>query len=173
MLFRSESYRQTIFDTAHIFGIIDSVALLVQNAQIRHFSLWHVLGESSVAPEINNIGITYEGELDSLKKWINDRINWLDINIPGLCVATSLNSLSSQIPTIKCYPNPSGEFSTIEFPNELIGDYLQVYDYTGQCIDCIKICSEKLTLVTADWKQGVYLLRVGNKKSQSIKLVKE
>ena len=168
-----ESYRQTILDTAHIFGIIDSVAILVQNAQSRHFALWHVLGEASVAPEINNIGVTYAGELDSLKKWIVDRIDWLDANMPGLCTTTAINEISAVYQLIKSYPNPTHDLLQLDIANILLGEQFEVYDYTGKLIYRREILSEKMTINTNDWSAGVYLIKAGNKNQQSIRVVKE
>jgi hypothetical protein len=168
-----ESYRQTILDTAHVFGIIDSVATLVQNAQVRHFALWHVLGEASVAPEINNIGITYAGELDSLKKWIVDRINWLDVNMPGLCTMTSVSEIANENRLVKCYPNPAHDLLQLEFSNSIIGEQLQVFDYTGKLIFDKEIQSEKMNLITQDWTAGLYMIKVGSKNQKTIRIVKE
>lgn len=168
-----ESYRQTIFDTAHIFGIIDSVALLVQNAQVRHFDLWHVLGEASVAPEINNIGVTYAGELDSLKKWIVDRLNWLDSNMPGLCTMTSTVDLSSDASIVKCYPNPMQSFFTLELPKSYLGTQLCVYDYSGKLISKEVIQSDKKVINASDWKPGLYLINISDAYQQSIRVIKE
>jgi len=168
-----ESYRQTILDTAHIFGIIDSVALLVQNAQVRHFDLWHVLGEASVAPEINNIGVTYAGELDSLKKWIVDRLNWLDSNMPGLCTITSNVNLSSDASIVKCYPNPMQSLFTLEVPRAYLGNQLSVYDYSGKLILRDVIESDKKVINASDWKPGLYLINIGDANKHSIRVIKE
>jgi len=137
------------------------------------FALWHVLGEASVAPEINNIGVTYAGELDSLKKWIVDRIDWLDANMPGLCTTTAINEISAVYQLIKSYPNPTHDLLQLDIANILLGEQFEVYDYTGKLICRREILSEKMTINTNDWSAGVYLIKAGNKNQQSIRVVKE
>jgi len=86
-----EAYRQTMLDTTSIFAYIDSIRNLVQFAQARHFQKWPILGISGPAPEPGAIAVTYNAELDTLKAWINLRLQWLDDSIPGLCSVTNID----------------------------------------------------------------------------------
>jgi hypothetical protein len=58
---------------------IDKTAALLENAQLRNFERWPVLGES-IWP--NDEGAedreTYEEEIEYLKQWLLDRTDWLD-----------------------------------------------------------------------------------------------
>lgn len=109
-----ENYRQTILDTTQLFAYIDSMRNLVQNAHVRHFKKWPILGKSGPAPDYGDVAATYPAEIDSLKNWINIRIQWLDANIPGLCIPTSIseNSLGE---VINCYPNPTNDYFIVDY----------------------------------------------------------
>lgn len=109
-----EFYRQTIFNTKYIFSYADSIKNLVQNAQARHFKKWPILGRSGPAPEIGVIANTYNAEIDTLKNWINSRLQWLDLNIPGLCISTSTNDIDLG-DDFNCFPNPASTNFTIEY----------------------------------------------------------
>ncbi len=101
-----EEYRTNVLSTQDIFAFIDSVGDRVQNAQARHFQKWPLLGVSGPAPEINPVAETYAAELDTLKAWISRRLDWLDLNIPGQCLTTSLTEITDLEPFV-CFPNPS------------------------------------------------------------------
>ncbi len=59
--------RETVLTATNINSIIDSMAAELQEAQARNFSRW-----PSVAPS------SWQGEIDHLKNWLGNRINWID-----------------------------------------------------------------------------------------------
>ncbi len=65
---------------AHIFGIIDSMATVLQEAQERNFQYWPILGQY-VWPNPGPLPNTYAGEIDKMKNWLNERLQWLDFAI--------------------------------------------------------------------------------------------
>ncbi|MBX2980913.1 MAG: CotH kinase family protein [Flavobacteriales bacterium] len=80
-----EYERMNSLSEASINAFIDSVGTLVQNAQVRHFQKWPILGMSGPAPESGPFGATHAEDLMRLKQWIAIRLAWLDNNIPGVC----------------------------------------------------------------------------------------
>lgn len=159
-----ESYRQTILDTQNIFAFIDSMGLLVQNAQTRHFQKWPILGMSGPAPDFGPVATTYYGELDSLKSWIGTRIKWLDANIPGLCTTTGLAETNSAA-DVNCYPNPANDFFTVEYSlPSAMNVAARLYNYLGTQV----LVSNKgiqspgqhsLKLETSALPPGIYMLK--------------
>ncbi|MGL5892323.1 MAG: CotH kinase family protein, partial [Bacteroidia bacterium] len=109
-----ENYRQTILDTTYLFAYIDSIGQLVQNAQARHFQKWPILGMSGPAPDDGPLATTYLGELDSLKKWIAIRLQWLDDSIPGLCIPAGINETNAT-DAFNCYPNPANDYLNVDY----------------------------------------------------------
>ena len=71
--------RQSVLSFDNIFNHIDSVSQYLNNAQHRNFELWDIL-DSYVWPNYQ-LGVTYQDEIDFLKYWIYNRINWIDNNI--------------------------------------------------------------------------------------------
>ena len=132
-----ENYRQTILDTTYIFTYIDSIKNLVQNAQERHFKKWPILGMSGPAPEIGAIATTYNAELDTLKGWINLRLQWLDANIPGVCSNTGVSTFNISN-GIKCYPNPTNNYFNIEYSLS-VDDSKKIKASTKCSINFVKI----------------------------------
>jgi hypothetical protein len=157
-----ESYRQTILDTAFIFAYIDSVRSLVQNAQARHFQKWPILGISGPAPEVGNVATTYNGELDTLKAWINLRLQWLDANIPGLCPNVFINDDRQEISNnLRYYPNPgNGNFHFEGDLNSAHPLQMTVYDLAGKIIDRVSIQPGQLKFDYRLNRKGVYFFNI-------------
>jgi spore coat protein CotH len=67
--------RTTIFSFDHINSIIDSCVTLLDEAKVRNFDRWDVLGV-----DYNNKYIfeTHEEEINYIKNWINQKFTWLD-----------------------------------------------------------------------------------------------
>jgi hypothetical protein len=108
-----QNYRQTILDTTYLFAYIDSMDNLLQNAQARHFQRWPILGMSGPAPEIGAIATTYSAELDTLKSWITIRLDWLDANMPGICIPSGSEIITSN--NFNYFPNPASDFVQIDY----------------------------------------------------------
>lgn len=159
-----EDYRQNILDTTHIFSYIDSVGNLVQNAQIRHFQKWPILGISGPAPEVGAIATTYEAELDTLKHWINLRLQWLDANMPGLCLGV-INKLeeNAENSPLKYFPNPCS--GLIHFEGFLGGGKhfeLKFYDAKGRHFESILLNPGQINLDYQLTGKGFYYFTITN-----------
>lgn len=159
-----EDYRKTMLDTARLFGFIDSMGALVQNAQARHFQKWPILGKSGPAPDFGPVATTYYGELDSLKGWISTRLQWLDANIPGLCVTSGVaeSNLSN---SVHCYPNPTNDYLMMDYELPSTQQVnIRIYNYTGSEVISIPQGTKSngkhaLKLNTATFSPGIYFVK--------------
>jgi hypothetical protein len=172
---RYESYRAGVLDTSYIFNYIDSIRALVQEAQERHFQKWPLLGVSGQAPEVGAIATTYNAELDTLKHWINLRLQWLDANIPGNCNLTTVKSKTiNPLMTFKYYPNPSKDI--IYFESDILSQSSMrfvVYDMNGKLVS-EKYLGSQIQNFTCELKdKGLYYFQIIDRKGvvQSGKIV--
>jgi hypothetical protein len=170
-----DEYRMILLDTTEIFAYIDSVQNLVHNAQARHFQKWPILGISGPAPEVGTIATTYNGELDTLKAWIAERLRWLDDSIPGFCPNVSVKEnhpVSEDF--LRYYPNPgNGDFHFEGFFDGKTPLQMTVYDLSGKLIDRMDIPPGSIQFDYRMNRKGIYLFRLqgGNKQLQYGKLV--
>ncbi len=75
-----KTLRKNELATSEIFDEIDQTAELLSEAQKRNFQRWRVLGRSL----FGNPGpgrLTYQGEVDEMKTWLQTRLQWMDKNI--------------------------------------------------------------------------------------------
>lgn len=159
-----EQYRQNILDTTTIFSYIDSIGTTVQIAQARHFQKWPLLGHTGPDWEIEPIAATYKAELDTLKKWINKRLLWLDANIPGHCITTELTEASLS-GTVNTYPVPASSYLIIDYSlPSAMNVSVRLYNYLGAEVLSIPPITQSagqhsLKLETNTLSSGVYILR--------------
>jgi hypothetical protein len=74
--------RQNILSIPSLFNFIDTVAAKINEAQVRHFVKWPILG-IYVWPNQPPYPTSFAGEITAIKTWIQNRINWLDANMLG------------------------------------------------------------------------------------------
>jgi hypothetical protein len=95
--------RRTFLNQASLNKMIDSVANMVSEAQVRHFTKFNTLGYNNGAPEIDAIPTTFAGEIMKLKNWIATRIDWLDANMVGERPSAVMYEKPA---VIRMFPNP-------------------------------------------------------------------
>ncbi len=78
---RWDDLRTSTLSEGHIESIIDSIAGYLGPAIDRNFERWDIIG-TYVWPNYF-IGESYSEEVDYLKDYINERLSWIDANLPG------------------------------------------------------------------------------------------
>jgi hypothetical protein len=99
--------RNTSLSNARIEFLIDSMVNYIgPSATARHYTQYPILGVG-VWPNYY-VGSTYTEEIDTLKSWINQRLAWLDVNMPGNILPGCLQAPLSITPillTAQSYQN--------------------------------------------------------------------
>ena len=126
---RYTELRSTIFSEEHINSIIDSSVNELGDAVDRNFSKWPILG-TYVWPNYY-VFETHEQEVDYLKSWISDRLEWMDSEILLLKTETSIKPENFYIN--EAYPNPFNPYTTLSYHlpnNETV--YIKIFDIMGR-----------------------------------------
>ncbi len=79
---RWNELRGDILSESYLFDYIDAKALELDESQERNFEKWDILG-TYVWPNPATPA-TYEEEINNLKNWISQRLNWMDAEIMNL-----------------------------------------------------------------------------------------
>jgi hypothetical protein len=129
--------RQTLLKRSHINAIVDSFATVLDQAQIRNFERWDILGEY-VWPNYF-IGDSYTEEIDYMKNWVSLRINWLDNAFPEIYFEDEdLDNrplLNFNQPKIKTAPNPFTESASFIFYTPFENQIeISIYNVLGEKI---------------------------------------
>lgn len=171
-LMQDQSFRQELKDryiqlrqgnlsTEYIYSTIDSLITLIDAAKTRNFTKWNILNEY-IWPN-NYIGGSYTNEINYMKNWIDDRLEWLDINIGSL--TTAVESISES-PNHYFYPNPAFDYLNIsaEINSDIID--LSIYNITGQLI--LKSKEQRRIILPSDILNGIYLVKAITKNNKNL-----
>jgi hypothetical protein len=160
---RYEQIRESFMSDASLDHYIDSVTMLLQEAQVRHYERWDILGENVGAPEVGQIPDTFEGEMIKFKNWIRTRLDWLDQHMPG--------DLDTPLPEersiLRLFPNPASTWIRVE-SNRLL-DRIELTTLTGAVVFIEEdLHGNAATLQLPALSSGVYLMHLFFKGDERI-----
>lgn len=138
---RWDELRSGPFETGNLVQFIDSVTTAIDEAQQRNFQRWPTLG-SYVWPNPDgwDTRVTYQDEVNALVSWLIGRLDWMDNNIPGICVPAGNKEaeMASDSRGISAFPNPFNNEVTISVNMEVGGNVdLHIFSLTGQRVKTI------------------------------------
>lgn len=159
MSIRWNELREGILCTDSIFNLIDSRKLFLQHAQERNFTKWNILG-SYVWPNYF-IGDTYEQEIDYLKFWLDERIEWMDESLGY--DPNSIYELNNKQNLIQAFPNPFSDqlnIHLIDESNSILS--ISLYDLSGKKVIEQKTISrqDQIILNTHQLQDGFYFYKI-------------
>ena len=175
---RWKQLRETSLSDQRLNFLIDSIVGVTAEARERHFHRWPVLGEY-IWPNPQPIPSDYAGEINSLKSWLAQRVEWITANMPneGSCFDYPASLTRSVI--IRAYPNPIGSQVMMVVKSRYSQAlHIQVTDATGRRVSdktfSLNSGQSNLVLPAASWASGIYFLtyRSANDDSGIIHLVK-
>jgi len=131
MAARWAELRADKFQTNRITGYIDSVYMVLNaESQQRNFQRWPVLGQY-VWPNYF-VGSSFLEEVNWLKSWVTNRLNWMDANMPQ--VITGAGEFADF--TVSASPNPFNQEITIEYTLIIPATFsIELFDSMGRAIN--------------------------------------
>ena len=147
-----------------IVQYIDSVALVLDEAQQRNYERWPILGQY-VWPN-QYVGNTYQDEIAFLKQWLLDRLGWMDANMPGIC--EDVTAIGDPYPeyVTSVHPNPSSTSFTIDLGNPgLQKSSIEIFNSVGDLVLSVSTNENGFTWGASNAKgekvsPGLYIVNV-------------
>lgn len=156
--------RGTWMTNAYFTNYIDSMGVVLDEAQERNFKRWPIMG-TYVWPN-QFIGLTYQQELGFLKQWTIERLNWIDANLPGTCEVVT-GAEEDILNSIEIYPNPSNSGFFVQLPENIAAKVItvEIINAMGERIASTSI-RENGKIWDGIGSSGVYtaIVRIGNRK---------
>ena len=154
-------FRSTILSNSVINSYIDETASFLNQAQVRHYEKWPILGNpNSGASEVDNDPTTYAGQIQKLKDWISLRTTWLDANMPGDGTNCSLATANTTMKHFQLAPNPAKDFIQISNSNSELIQSIQIFDTTGKVIYFAEINANTTTINVSGFANGIYNCKI-------------
>lgn len=153
--------RQGSLHTDSIMDNLSDTVGYLGDAIGRNFEKWPVLGVY-VWPNYF-VGATFDQELNYLKTWINDRLEWMDANITS---PTKVPFLVNKKTNISVFPNPVVSSLNVQFFTEKTDEIsIEIIDLLGKEVFRSKYqpLNSGIQSISADKphvKQGYYILRL-------------
>lgn len=130
---RYQALRQNEMKTERINRYIDSSAVLLQEARIRNFTRWPVIGQK-LWPNFY-VGSSYEEEVTYLKSWITRRLEWMDQQIIPFGAEVTATEPVREAFVFRVFPNPAREQVRGSFQLERASSVkIQMYDLWGRVL---------------------------------------
>lgn len=169
---RWNTLRKTSLSLSRLNTLIDSVVNVTAEARQRHFQRWPVLGQY-IWPNPQPIAMTYNGEIQTLKTWLADRLHWLDNNIPNKGACADYPSSVKESVIVSFFPNPFSTNNTVTVQSRYQQDIsLKVLDATGRIIYLqqysVVAGSNTLSLPADGWAAGVYFMDIETNAAEKI-----
>lgn len=147
--------RNTILSETNLYHFIDSVALLLDEAQKRHYQKWDILGINVGTPEYGEQPETFSGEIEKFKNWIARRLTWLDTNMVG--EPTLIEDHRQAI--YRIFPNPATDYLHIE--SDGLIESVTIYTVAGYpVLEKHNYGDYSLSTEISQLKPGLYIARI-------------
>ena len=132
---RWRQLRRTALDLDRLLDFIDATARQLDEAQQRNFTAWPILGQY-VWPNDFAVGSTYQDEVNTLKQWLRERIEWMDehLRFDPAEVAKDHEAIGD-FRLGANYPNPFNASTAIPLFLDRPGEWtVEVYNLLGKPI---------------------------------------
>jgi hypothetical protein len=170
---RWNSLRSSILSEEYLNAWIDSAAALLDESQERNFERWDILGEYVNWNYI--VWDTWEEEIDYLKDWLEDRLAYMDAELPGGNCSFDGNPKDPADPDIvsgimeegrplSVFPNPT---SGVLYTSALSDMPLRLFSADGREL-FLDVHNGIMDL--SPFPSGLYLLIMGQ---EAVRIVKE
>ena len=160
---RWKTLRSGILSTSNICGVVDSLTTEIGEAEKRNFERWAVLGEWIWPNDF--VGRTYNSEVNYLKTWLRDRLEWVDENIETVSSGVE-GSPNKQL--LNVFPNPFWEDINLKIQTDVAVNYqFNLVDVTGKkihdwqiTVPAGQLITTSLSLDSIRLARGMYFLQI-------------
>ncbi len=159
---RWNTLRQGAFHLDSLFNRIDDMDTYVGEAITRNFIRWDFQGENIwIEPEPLPLE-THEDEVEYMKNWIQERIEWLDLNIPGNCLNDVISRVEEDTGSLlfRIFPNPTSNTLTVDIGCvNSIHTTVKLFDSSSKLV-FEKQSNSTLIIDVSDLAKGMYSIEI-------------
>lgn len=144
-------------DSVHVQ--LDQNAATLSQAQERNFEKWELWGEP-VFIDPRPIPNSYAEELDRLKSWFEQRMNWMDLYLPDSCTAPIQKPNPADPLNLVLAPNPTTGQTQIRWSDARLVS-VEIFDLQGKRVYWItEAFTDHLDVDLGNRGSGLFMVRV-------------
>ena len=145
--------------TEAIMQFIDENLEHIEEARLRNFERWPVLGVY-VWPNYY-VGTDYEDDVNFLKTWLTDRLQWMDENMVGNCIPVSDGSSLKLQDRVNVFPNPFTRRVTFSYETNYYPVGIEIFNSSGTLVHIEEINSGNGIHMDLEYlPPGLYIYRI-------------
>ena len=162
---RWQELRAGAWHTDSLMQFIDNSVGAMGDAPTRNFEKWPTLG-TYIWPN-DYVGDTYQEEVNFLKTWLTQRLEWMDNNIIGDCNFVSTPTSPEEYKTFSIFPNPANDFVYIEsrLANKT-RNTIRIFNSLGSEVGAYNASTEVTKLDVSSLAKGIYIVKLYNYNSE-------
>jgi CotH kinase protein/Secretion system C-terminal sorting domain len=155
--------KQSVFSPDRIDKWMDSTATILQPITVRNFSRWTGVLGTKVWPNYY-VGSTYQQEVNWMKTWIRQRVDWLDGQFANYGITLANEQEIAKESPLRVFPNPAETQTMIEYDVLRKARVLiNVYDIAGRLIKTLadedkSVQTYKIPFNSENLKSGMYII---------------
>ena len=153
-------FRSTFMHTDSVVNWIIQDTTYLSQALQRNFDKWDEFIGESIWIEPEPIPQSYEEEISTMINWISNRLNWMDINMPGDCTNDTDLSLDEITTELNIYPNPVKD---VLYINSKEGSTIRLLDIQGKILSETMASSKVTVINVSPWSSGTYFVHTNNR----------
>jgi hypothetical protein len=154
---RWEEVKHTALSPATIGALADSITTLLTESQGFNFTVWPIMG-AYVWPNYY-IATDHQGEVDTLKWFLQERWAWLDANLPAVSVPCNTVGMPDATPDEALVARFVGDDLVVNITADQRGDLI-VLDAQGRWVRTARGTGQGLVRIPmAGTPPGLYVVR--------------
>ncbi|MBL0235468.1 MAG: T9SS type A sorting domain-containing protein [Saprospiraceae bacterium] len=129
----------------------------------KNFDLWSILG-LYIWPNPYPFPPTFHNNVTTLKRWLIKRLEWMDANMPGLCILTNINDKNNKIieEDYTIYPNPYNDEINIKISNvKSSAKKINIYNMQGILVTSVNVYGgDNFNISSKNLSSGIYFSKI-------------
>ena len=167
---RWNQLRTCFLQTDSVHLLIDQIIQPLQSSIERNYQVWPSM-HKPVLHQFDSLGAGYGDEIAELKRWLQERMEWMDENIsnvlqPLVLYPSALNEFNRNSQNILVYPNPFHDHVKIKTKDIQTGQvYISISDFSGRLLYRKELqwndsIAEQYIDLSEITEAGIYILKI-------------
>ena len=157
---RWTEFRSTFLHEDSIAAWINADTTFISEAIGRNFIKWDDFLGEPIWIEPEPVPETYAAEIQRTQDWIQNRLTWMDNNLPGNCEFDFLSTNELTESNTSIYPNPTSQILRVKTESKEAQEY-RIYAPDGRLVQNGSLIIPTTEIDVARLPDGIYLIQVG------------